>query len=45
MKHRVHISDDDIAFWEDNNVSPSITIDSMRDLVRIFINGQLTGIF
>ncbi|KAM7486074.1 hypothetical protein LguiA_002083 [Lonicera macranthoides] len=40
---RVHISDDDIAFWENNNVSPSITIDSMRDLVRIFINGQLTG--
>lgn len=40
---RIYISEEDISFWENNNVSPALTIDSMRDLVRIFINGQLTG--
>ncbi|CAN4120826.1 unnamed protein product [Withania somnifera] len=40
---RIYISDDDISFWEENNVSPTIDIDSMRDFVRIFVNGQLAG--
>jgi hypothetical protein len=40
---RVNVSDEDIAYWKEKNDSPSITIDSMRDLVRFFINGQLTG--
>ncbi|KAK2967259.1 hypothetical protein RJ640_012587 [Escallonia rubra] len=40
---RIHITEDDITFWEANNVSPVVTIDRMRDVVRIFINGQLTG--
>ncbi|NP_001234298.2 beta-galactosidase [Solanum lycopersicum] len=40
---RIYISDDDISFWEENDVSPTIDIDSMRDFVRIFVNGQLAG--
>jgi len=42
---RIYISDDDISFWEENDVSPTIDIDSMRDFVRIFVNGQLAGIW
>lgn len=44
MKCRIYVSDDDIAFWEKNKVSPAVSIDSMRDVLRVFINGQLTGI-
>ncbi|XP_020534473.1 beta-galactosidase 9 isoform X3 [Jatropha curcas] len=40
---RIYVSDDDIALWEENKVLPSVTIDSMRDVLRVFINGQLTG--
>lgn len=40
---RIHISDDDISFWKDNQLSPVLTIDSMRDLVYIYINNQFTG--
>ncbi|CAL5347714.1 unnamed protein product [Camellia sinensis] len=36
-------SDDEISFWDENSVEPALTIDSMRDLVRIFINGKLIG--
>ncbi|KAF7133046.1 hypothetical protein RHSIM_Rhsim09G0058800 [Rhododendron simsii] len=36
---RIYVSDDDISYWEDNSVEPALSIDSMRDLVRIFING------
>lgn len=43
MKCRIYVSDDDIAFWEKNKVSPAVSIDSMRDVLRVFINGQLTG--
>lgn len=42
---RIYISDDDISFWEENDVSPTIDIDSMRDFVRIFVNGELAGIW
>lgn len=41
---RIYISDEDITFWEENQVSPVLTIDSMRDLVYIFVNGQFTGV-
>lgn len=44
VKCRINVSDDDIAFWEKNKVSPAVSIDSMRDVLRVFINGQLTGI-
>ncbi|XP_050372236.1 LOW QUALITY PROTEIN: beta-galactosidase 9-like [Argentina anserina] len=40
---RVFVSDDDISFWEESKISPAITIDSMRDVLRVFVNGQLTG--
>ncbi|KAJ4954849.1 hypothetical protein NE237_011632 [Protea cynaroides] len=40
---RIHISDDDISYWKENEVSPSLIIDGMRDVVRIFINGKLAG--
>ncbi|XP_059632138.1 beta-galactosidase 9 [Cornus florida] len=40
---RVYVSDDDISYWEESEVTPVLTIESMRDLVRIFVNGQLTG--
>ncbi|XP_042518461.1 beta-galactosidase 9-like [Macadamia integrifolia] len=40
---RIHISDDDISYWEENEVSPRLIIDEMRDVVRIFLNGQLAG--
>ncbi|KAF5941912.1 hypothetical protein HYC85_019554 [Camellia sinensis] len=40
---RIYVSDDEISFWDENSVEPALTIDSMRDLVRIFINGKLIG--
>ncbi|XP_050219902.1 beta-galactosidase 9 isoform X1 [Mercurialis annua] len=40
---RIYISNDDIAFWEEKEVHPALTIDGMRDVLRVFINGQLTG--
>ncbi|KAI7981427.1 Beta-galactosidase 9, partial [Camellia lanceoleosa] len=40
---RVYVYDDEISFWDENSVEPALTIDSMRDLVRIFINGKLIG--
>ncbi|MBA0841023.1 hypothetical protein Goarm_003541, partial [Gossypium armourianum] len=40
---RIYVSDDDVAFWEENKVSPTLVIDSMRDVLRIFINGELIG--
>ncbi|XP_061991633.1 beta-galactosidase 9 isoform X2 [Rosa rugosa] len=40
---RIFVSDEDISFWEESNISPAITIDSMRDVLRVFVNGQLTG--
>lgn len=41
---RMHISDDDISYWEANEVAPALIIDNVRDVVHVFINGQLTGI-
>lgn len=40
---RIYVSDDDISFWEEKEVRPTLTIDSMRDVLRTFINGQLIG--
>ncbi|XVF37956.1 hypothetical protein REPUB_Repub20aG0056100 [Reevesia pubescens] len=40
---RIYVSDEDIAFWEENQVSPTLVIDSMRDVLRVFINGELIG--
>ncbi|KAK9287776.1 hypothetical protein L1049_016216 [Liquidambar formosana] len=40
---RVYVSDDDISFWKENEVIPAVAIDSMRDVVRIYINSKLAG--
>ncbi|GLT61015.1 hypothetical protein SLA2020_337510 [Shorea laevis] len=40
---RIYVSDEDITFWEEKKVSPTIVIDSMRDILRVFINGKLAG--
>lgn len=43
MECRIYVSDEDIAFWEEHGTSPEVTIDSMRDVLRVFVNGQLQG--
>ncbi|KAK1318251.1 Beta-galactosidase 9 [Acorus calamus] len=40
---RVQVSEEDISFWEENDVIPSLKFDSIRDVVRIFVNGHLAG--
>ncbi|XP_021834118.1 beta-galactosidase 9 isoform X1 [Prunus avium] len=40
---RIFVSDEDISFWEESKISPAVAIDSMRDVLRVFVNGQLTG--
>lgn len=40
---RIYISDEDISFWEKNNIGPAVKIDSMRDVLRVFVNGELAG--
>uniref|UniRef100_F6GWD3 beta-galactosidase n=1 Tax=Vitis vinifera TaxID=29760 RepID=F6GWD3_VITVI len=40
---RINVSAEDISFWEENQVSPTLSIDSMRDILHIFVNGQLIG--
>ncbi|KAG6428159.1 hypothetical protein SASPL_112408 [Salvia splendens] len=40
---RIYVSNEDVKFWEDNQLILVLTIDSMRDLVYIFVNGQFTG--
>lgn len=40
---RIYISDEEISFWEENQVTPRLTIDSMRDLVYIFINRKFAA--
>ncbi|KAJ4846033.1 Beta-galactosidase 9 [Turnera subulata] len=39
---RIYVSDEDIAFWEENKASPEVRIDSIRDVLRVFVNGQLS---
>ncbi|KAF3772484.1 hypothetical protein EJ110_NYTH57783 [Nymphaea thermarum] len=38
---RIYISDEDILHWKVNGVRPSLTIDRVRDVVRVFVNGNL----
>lgn len=40
---RIYVSDDDITYWEEQSVVPSLKINKTRDVVRIFVNGQLSG--
>ncbi|TVU50514.1 hypothetical protein EJB05_01887 [Eragrostis curvula] len=40
---RVKISDEDVALWGSKGVLPSLTIDQIRDVARVFVNGKLAG--
>jgi hypothetical protein len=41
----VNISDEDVAYWNSEGVLPSITIDQIRDVAHVFVNGKLAGIY
>lgn len=43
LECRIHVSDEDIAFLEGKQDDPTIVIDSMRDVLRVFVNGKATG--
>ncbi|KAM7271815.1 hypothetical protein ACFE04_031029 [Oxalis oulophora] len=43
LKTRLYVSADDIAYWKKSRVNPAIVIDSMRDVLTVFINEQLAG--
>jgi hypothetical protein len=34
-----------VAFWSSKGVHPLLTIEKIRDVVRVFVNGKLTGIY
>ncbi|XP_057415650.1 beta-galactosidase 9 [Lotus japonicus] len=40
---RIYVSDGDILYWKENGVNPNLIIDGVRDVLRIFVNGQLVG--
>lgn len=40
---RIYVSGEDASFWKEDGVHPALSIDSMRDVVHIFVNGQLAG--
>ncbi|XP_058731711.1 beta-galactosidase 9 [Vicia villosa] len=42
---RIYVSAGDILFWKENSAHPKLTIDSVRDILRVFVNGQLVGTF
>ncbi|KAM7252868.1 hypothetical protein ACFE04_025486 [Oxalis oulophora] len=43
LKTRLYVSADDIAYWKKSGVTLAIVIDSMRDVLTVFINDQLAG--
>lgn len=43
VKYRIHVSNDDIKFWKERNISPTVMIDSVRDVFRVFVNGKIAG--
>lgn len=40
---RINVTEEDISYWEETGLLPSLTIDSFRDVVRVFVNGRLAG--
>jgi hypothetical protein len=42
-KTRISVSEDDISFWKKNGPNSTVSIDSMRDVLRVFVNKQLAG--
>ncbi|VAI30164.1 unnamed protein product [Triticum turgidum subsp. durum] len=39
----VNISDEDVGFWSSKGVLPALKIDQIRDVARVFVNGELAG--
>ncbi|KAJ0972667.1 hypothetical protein J5N97_020626 [Dioscorea zingiberensis] len=39
----VNISAEDVFYWKEKGVLPLLKINSMRDVVRVFVNGELAG--
>ncbi|KAH7670362.1 Beta-galactosidase protein [Dioscorea alata] len=39
----VNISAEDVLYWKEKGILPLLKINSMRDVVRIFVNGELAG--
>lgn len=39
----VNISAEDVLYWKEKGILPLLEINSMRDVVRIFVNGELAG--
>ncbi|XP_028551110.1 beta-galactosidase 9 isoform X1 [Dendrobium catenatum] len=40
---RINVSGEDITYWKKKGSHPALTIHSIRDVARIFLNGQLIG--
>ncbi|KZV48454.1 beta-galactosidase 9-like [Dorcoceras hygrometricum] len=40
---RIYVADEEISFWEEKEVTPRLTIDSMRDFVYIFVNQKFAA--
>uniref|UniRef100_M8BJ62 beta-galactosidase n=1 Tax=Aegilops tauschii TaxID=37682 RepID=M8BJ62_AEGTA len=39
----VNISDEDVRFWSSKGDLPALKIDQIRDVARVFVNGELAG--
>ncbi|XP_020590141.1 beta-galactosidase 15 isoform X2 [Phalaenopsis equestris] len=40
---RINVSGEDITYWKEKGILPTLTVHSIRDVARIFLNGQLIG--
>ncbi|PKA57733.1 Beta-galactosidase 9 [Apostasia shenzhenica] len=40
---RINVSEEDITYWKEKGILPNLTINSIRDVVRVFLNGHLIG--
>ncbi|KAI0524497.1 hypothetical protein KFK09_003868 [Dendrobium nobile] len=43
FKVQINVSGEDITYWKEKGSHPALTIHSIRDVARIFLNGQLVG--
>ena len=41
----MNISEEDVLYWNSKGFLPSLTIDQIRDVARVFVNGKLAGIY
>ncbi|KAI4385748.1 hypothetical protein MLD38_003741 [Melastoma candidum] len=41
---RVYVSDDDVEYWEEKGIRPTVLINSIRDLARVYVNGGLSAV-